>query len=127
MTSERRMLGRRFWRWWVTLILVGIAMQFVLGFGRWFEQSGFFGGAAVVGAIQWRAMRGQASQSRWRVLAIMGGYAVGFATAHAVGHAITGPARFAVSWAGLATVSAISTGIALLLLSRQRVPESPEH
>ena len=125
MTSKRRQVGRGFWRSWVSLILVGVAIQFVLP-GRWFEQSGFFGGAAVVGAIQWRAMRGQASQSRWRVLAIMGGYAVGFATAHALRHAITGPVRFAVFWAELATVSAIITGIALLLLLRQRVPESPE-
>ena len=58
----------------------------------------------------------------------MGAYAVGFAAGHALLHAIVGPAGgYVVFWAAVAIVSAVITGITLLLLLRQRFPESPEN
>jgi len=128
MTSQRLQFGQGFWVWWVALILVGVVMQYLLAGAAAKEQLGFFGGTAVVGALRWRVIRGQAFPSRWQVLACMGAYAVGFAAGHALLHAIVGPAGgYVVFWAAVAIVSAVITGITLLLLLRQRFPASSEN
>ncbi len=99
MTSQRLQFGQGFWVWWVALILVGVVMQYLLAGALAKEQLGFFGGTAVVGALRWRVIRGQAFPSRWQVLACMGAYAVGFAAGHALLHAIVGPAGgYVVFW-----------------------------
>ncbi len=126
MTSQRLQLEQGFWVWWVALILVGVVMQLVLAGAAATEQLGFFGGMAVVGAVQWRIIRRQAFPSSWRVLACVGAYAVGFAAGHALLHAKVGPAGgYVVFWAAVAIASAVITGVALLFLLRQRFPESP--
>lgn len=141
MTVERSRVGWGFWFWWVLASTMGWFFGFFVGaIGGYAVEPILpnYGGAALhaalaagVGIFQWLVLclvlRWRVSRAGWWVLASTVGWAVSMAVYIGVGDAMGFPMGFsplAVSVAAGGIGLGAITGLALVWLLRQPVPEA---